>query len=63
MMIGAEVGDHSNVGILIDDLGLVGSRLVSDVVDAIGFIGFAIGINHGSSFSGRRNTPFADVPS
>jgi hypothetical protein len=42
---------------------LVGSRLVSDVVDAIGFIGFAIGINHGSSFSGRRNTPFADVPS
>ncbi len=60
-MIGAEVGDRSNVRVLVDNLGLAGGRLVSNVVDAVVLIGFAVGVDHGSVVSLGRETFFLQV--
>jgi hypothetical protein len=52
MVIGAEIGNRPDVSILVGNLSGAGSSgLVSDVVDAVVLIGFAIGIDHGAIVS------------
>jgi hypothetical protein len=50
MVIRAEVGDRPDVGVLVVGIGLAGIVVgpVSHVVDPIGLIGFAVGVDHGS---------------
>ncbi len=47
--------------VLVDDLGLAGSGLVSNVVDAVILVGFAIGIDHGRVVSLVSETLFLQV--
>ncbi len=60
-MVGGEVGNRPNMGVLVDNLRLAGSRLVGDIVDTVGLVGFAIGVNHGSIVSLARKTFFLQV--
>jgi hypothetical protein len=64
MVIQAEVGDQCDMGVLIDELQLTGvaSGLVDHVVDTVGFVPLAVGIDHRTIVPFARKALFLQAP-
>jgi len=66
MVVWVKVGDRPDEGVLVDGLRwarvAIAGRLVSHVVDAVGLVGFAVGVHHGGAGLPAREAFFLAVP-